>query len=327
MKKSFVSYTQDEIRLGEEIARKYESGELRGWAGEHIATQEFNLLRSNFSTIPIQLKAKAAGRKRFLYQIIRSVLGKDLRNAPQLIGDCVAVSSRNTLETLTCSIKLLTNPNIIFKEIFSPYLYGVSRVIIGQGKINLNEDGSVGAWIVEAARRYGILFNNDPNVPQYSAEIATQFGRDLNLIKKYIATAQDNPLKKSAKVNSWADLVAGIVNGCPATIASNYGFNQQPNRYGFHEHEGQEWPHQMSVIGIDDEYDEPYALILNQWPTSFGRLFSFYDKNEELPFCTLRVRRTWIEKMIAQNDTYIWQDYIGDVDRIDEIDESLFKLI
>lgn len=307
------------------IAEQYESGRVSGWGGPQLAKESFNLLRSSFVEFPQEL-VYGATRKRFLYQIVRKVLGKDLININQEIGDCVSWGGRNATVYVSCVQKEISGDKIIVKDVFTPYYYGTGRVYIGGNR--LQGDGSLGSWMASAVMRYGTLFVDDENVPRYSGSVAKQWGSSQSVLDRYKPTASDNLVKSAARISSWNELVAAIVNGYPCTIASQVGFEMVPNRNGFHEHSGQQWAHQMCLVGIDDEYQEPYALIRNSWgPHSHGKLVNFYDSDDVIPGGYLRVRKNWIEKMIREGECFAYSGFQGFPDNTKKLDRSDFRLV
>jgi hypothetical protein len=92
---------------------------------------------------------------------------------------------------------------------------------------------------------------------------------------------------------------------------------------GFHSPHGS-WAHQMCIMGVDDSYKTPYALILNSWGDVHGHLKDF-DTQEDLPVGVLRVRSDTIERMIKQDDTFAFShlDWFQD----QAIPDDIFHLI
>lgn len=76
---------------GYDIARDYARGNLSGWMETRapgIAGAEFSRLSGNFISPRIVGRVKEPPRKMFLFQLVRKVLGRDIENIPQEIGDC-----------------------------------------------------------------------------------------------------------------------------------------------------------------------------------------------------------------------------------------------
>lgn len=314
-----------EISQGISIATAYDQGVIKGW-DENL----FNIVGTKISAnvyggLPPELVTKAEGRKAFLYQVCRTLLGQDTRNYPQQIGDCVSFGAKNAIEYLICCEKLLKGDMEKFRPIFPPYLYGIGRVYIGKGRLG-NGDGSLGSWMAEAVIKYGTIPADEEGLPAYSGSIAKQWGapNGSRYLDNWKNLGQQHLVKSAARINNWGELVAAIVNGYPCTVASNQGFNMEASSDGFHRASGS-WAHQMCIVGVDDEYSEPYAIILNSWGDVHGRLKSFVDPNENLPVGVLRVKRRTIESMINAGETFAYSQFDGFPEQ--GIDESLFKIV
>jgi hypothetical protein len=324
MSEYLIYNSEIEIAQGAAIAASYRDGLISGWAGPDIAEAAFKLVTGNFTGIPDQLVQEAAGKKAFLYQVCRKVLGQDTKNYPQQIGDCVSFGAKNAVEYLTCCEILLKGEREKFRPVFPPYFYGTGRLYVGGGQMG-NEDGSSGTWMAEAVMKYGTLFADESNVPSYSGSVAKTWGgpRGKSSLDQFKETAGKFPVKSAAKINSWAELVAAIVNGYPCTVASNQGFQMEAGSDGFHQASGS-WSHQMCFIGVDDEYSTPYALILNNWGDVHGRLKSF-DGNEDLPVGVLRIKKSVAERMINAGETFAYSNFDGFPAQ--DIAENLFKVV
>jgi hypothetical protein len=103
------------------------------------------------------------------------------------------------------------------------------------------------------------------------------------------------------------------------------GFEMEASSDGFHRPRG-EWAHQMSFIGVDDDYRDPYAIILNNWGDAHGRLKDF-ETGENLPIGVLRVRRSVVESMINAGETFAFSNFEGFEDQNAKLNKELFKLI
>lgn len=83
----------------------------------------------------------------------------------------------------------------------------------------------------------------------------------------------------------------------------------------------------MTITGVDDEWRDPYALILNSWGDSHGRITDFYD-NTAIPVGTLRVRKSVLARALQDDDVeaFAFSDMDGFYERKREIDKALFDL-
>lgn len=235
---------------------------LCGWGGAKAASEA----NESLGMKPLAfygLPGTAETRK--LWEFSKKVTGGHLPNYRQEIGDCVSHGMKNAVQYLSC-VQIAKGERQEYHHVFPPYIYGISRVQIGGGRLG-NSDGSLGSWAAEGVRKYGILFNDDPNVPEYSGSVATKWGRS-GPPKEMIEAAKDNPIKTVAQVNSFDEVAQAISNGYPVTIASGVGFARN-NMQGVEkngkcwEEPGGSWMHQMSVIAVD--MSDRSGFILNSW--------------------------------------------------------------
>lgn len=318
------------------VEQKAENGihvqKLCGWAGEDLARSEFDLIKDNtvngkkiFVPFGIQhIRKFGASRRMMLWEIVRQVLGKDTENYAQEIGDCVSFGAKNAIEYLMCVEILLKGDAESWRPIFPPYLYGTGRVLVGNDQLR-GEDGSLGSWMAEAVIKYGVLAADEKNVPGYSGSVAKKWGDSPGPPKEFVEIAKIHPIKSAAKINSWSELVEAICNGYPCTVASDQGFSMSPGSDGYHNPEGN-WGHQMSIIGVDDESSDPFAIILNSWGDVMGKLKDF-KTGDPVPVGCIRARKRVIESMIEQGETFAYSNFDGFPGQAKEIDDKLFDLI
>lgn len=328
--------SSDEVHFGHIIAHAYSTGNATGWPGESIAKEQFNLLQTqadnptqddfNLAPLPqakfvdLNLPIQANG-KMMLYQCCRKFLGADTKNYPQQIGDCVSFGAKNACEYLVCVQAILGVAPDEFKPVFPPYLYGCGRVFVGHQ--NDYQDGSVGSWQAKAVQVYGVLNADAPNVPAYAGKVAKSWGGGQGPPQEFVTLGKQHLVKSAAKINSWNDMVAAVTNGYPCTIASDQGFAMQADSSGFHRAQGS-WAHQMSVIGVDNTYKTPYAIILNSWGDVFGHLKDF-ETSEDLPVGVIRAEAGVVERMIRQGDTFAFSQM--DWFQQQKLPADLFKLL
>ena len=317
--------------LGFEAAKAYQKGDFQGWLGTNnpeLVKSQFDLfvtqglIKPTFNLVG-QTRA-TSGTKMMLYQVCRKVLGQDTENYPQEIGDCVSFGAKNAGEYVTCTQILLQGLREKFRSIFPPYYYGTGRTYEGRGQIPDRSDGSMGSWMAAAVQKYGTLFSDEPNVPNYSGSIAKSWGNrnsrdDLDL---WLPKAKNFLIKSASLISSWDDLVAAIKNGYPCTTASDIGYNMEVSRDGFHR-QTTSWSHQMCFIGVDDNDKDPYAIILNNWGDVHGNLKDFVD-GHDLPIGVLRVRRADALKHIRAGETFAYHNF--DAAKEQDLDKALFDL-
>lgn len=282
---------------------------LCGWAGK-----DKGLLREAYAEAPPELKQElriyGAGEKigrMMLFEVVEKVLGKYPKTGTQLIGDCVSWGGhKHPLEYLQI-MQIAMGNSLEYKQIFSPYGYGCGRVYEGGGR--LWGDGSVGIWASQANVEYGSLAVDTNGLPQYSVSVAREFGRSQQTLNKWVNQGRLHLVRSSAKVTTWDQLVAAVTNLYPVSICSNVGFTMNPQSDGFHHRSGS-WAHCMCIIGVDEDYPDPYAIILNSWGDAHGRLVDFKTQ-QELPEGTLRVRKSDVERILDQDDSFANSQYDG----------------
>ena len=171
---------------------------------------------------------------------------------------------------------------------------------------------------------YGTLFADEPGVPAYSGPVARAWGDDARYLDRWRPTAQKYPVKSAARVLTWEELVDAVCNGYPVTTASGVGYEMKARADGFH-HRGNAWDHQMCFVGVDETWQEPYALILNNWGDVHGTLSDFRDPGVQLPPGLLRVRRADAEAHLAARDSYAYSSFEGFPER--DLDGALFDVL
>ncbi len=292
--------------------------DLCGWIG-HDAV----LLQNAFNAAPDHMKqdfhligAGPVSRRMPLFEIVRRVLGNDIENINQLIGDCVSWGAKHAVEYLECFQIAMGNMNK-FRLIFPSYHYGTGRVLIG-GQKGDHQDGSIGVWQIQAIQKYGVICNDDPNVPPYSAKVAKTFGADDgNVLEQFTELGQKHLIQKTAKVTTWDQLVDAVCNGYPVTVASNQGFTMNPQSDGFHHPSGR-WDHQMCITYVDDDGGavESHGGILNSWGDVMGSVVDFRDKSLKWPVGMIRARKNVIVSMLEQGDSWAYgsfQDFVAQI--------------
>jgi hypothetical protein len=201
-----------------------------------------------------------------LWDATVKVLGRHTDNYPQQVGDCVSFGAKNALEYLIC-VRLASGKhdnNSEYAVVSTAYIYGISRVQIGQKRVR--GDGSVGAWAAQGVTKFGVLPLNAPGCPPYSGAVARQWGVSGppdDLIRIAMATL----VKTTAPVATAVDCRDAICNGYPVTIASDFGSTDIKPRDGQQvARRNTRWMHQMCVVGYDGSRGPAGRFyILNSW--------------------------------------------------------------
>lgn len=298
---------------------------LCGWAGPEVAREAYTELKGRFVPFRLSRAEGPAGednRRVVLWDNVKAVLGRHTENYAQQVGDCVSFGTKNAIEYLLC-VEISRHlagegppPPIDFHPIFPPYIYGISRVQIGGGRIG--GDGSVGAWAAAGVSdpRYGVLPADEPGVPKYSGSLARVWGRRPGPPAQFIGIAKANLIKDVAKVTSFADAKAAIQNGYPVTVASNRGF-----RMAGHVRSGKlwgipsgSWAHQMCFVGYDSDPEEA-LYCLNSWgPGAHG------TPPDDAPPGGFWVQAKVADSMLKAEDSFAYSGPKGFVAREVDID-------
>ena len=296
--------------------------DLCGWVGDDkvLLKEATDSLPSDLKQ-PLRIFGSTTPRRMMLFEIAKKILSQYPDTGTQLIGNCVSWgSNKHALEYLQL-MQIAMGSLEEYKYIYSPYGYGCGRVFIGGNRIW--GDGSIGAWQAQANTKYGSVPVDLDNLPKYSTNVAKDFGRSESTLNKWTGFGKLHLINGSAKVTTWDQLVDSIDNLYPVAVCSNVGFSMQQYSDGFHRYEDT-WNHCMLIIGVDPEYKDPYACILNSWGDAHGKVIDFTTK-QEWPKGTLRVRKKDIERMLAQDDSFAYSGYSGFPSQ--ELPDDFFDMI
>lgn len=244
--------------------------ELMGWLGPEVAEPEFERLAQNFIPFEVYGVDKPTRPGPPVWECAKRINGgQHLPTWKQLTGDCVAVGATQAGQYLSAFEIYRLGQEAAFKFWFPPFIYGTSRVQVGNRRIR--GAGSTGSWAATAMMKYGVLFMDDEGVPQYSKEIADSWG-DTGPAQRFLDLAKDNLVGSAARLRTVEDIREALLNYKMVTVASGRGFNMQPVNYrGYHVFKPQgQWPHQMTFLSW---MDEPFAAAyrLNSWGNAHGQ--------------------------------------------------------
>lgn len=234
--------------------------------------------------------------------------------------NCVSFGGKNAIEYLQF-FPIANGQRDKWTMVFPPYLYGCGRIFIGNNQIG-RQDGSLGSWQAKAVMQYGTIRKDEEGVPPYSGAVASKWGNSPGPDKKWIELGKQHIVKSAAAITSWEDVVTALCNGYAITVASNVGYDMTARSDGFMNY-STHWGHQMSIIGVDDDPSDPYAIILNSWGDVHGALKDF-KTGEILPKGTIRARKKDIMSMLQENDSFAYSSLDGFPAQ--EIDKDKFDL-
>ena len=220
-----------------------------------------------FCDVWSSIKGTGTGKKMLLYDIIKKVAGQ-FPMRTQTIGDCVSMAAAYAVDAIKCvDIYLNKDFEEWVAETATEDIYWGSRNMIGRGELG-NQDGSLGVWAAKYVNEYGAVARGkygDVDLTKYDGQKARTWGRSgYKLSNEFVKSAKEHPVLIISQVNSYAEVRDLIFNGYSVTIASNQGFSSNRDSEGFAKPEGN-WGHQMSILGMDDEYKRPGVLVQNSW--------------------------------------------------------------
>lgn len=241
-----------------------EYSHLCGWASQY-AEQAYQELAHRFTPFVCQGGLDKPGPP--VWEFAKLVNGgQHLPAWNQETGDCVSMGAVQAGQYLSCYQIACQRREQRFQLWFPPYIYATSRVDIGRGQLGRGA-GSTGAWAIEAMRKLGVLFKDDPGVPQYSGSLADSWGyRGAPAEMK--ALAKDNPISQASPIRDVDSLRTALINYNMVTYAISWVYGQ-----GAVEHQGYRvlsrsgrsvGGHQVCLIAWMDEPFEA-AYLLNSW--------------------------------------------------------------
>jgi hypothetical protein len=260
------------------------------------------------STTKQNICGTGEGKTVLLYKVVEQVTGRPFEVLKQAIGDCVSFSLAQCINCLTACEILMNKESEIFPGLnATEYIYAISRVYIGRGQLG-NEDGSVGAWSVEGAAKYGTLLKTKyPTVDLsiYSGQRAKEWGRS-GPPKELIPLGQEHLVKTYSIISTYEEARDAIANGFPITVCSNQGFSDKRDKDGFAKPEGN-WGHALAAIGVIDNQKRSGILICNSWAN-----WNSGPKFENQPDGSFFVDRDIFEnKMLRAGDSWAISNFQG----------------
>jgi hypothetical protein len=285
---------------------------LGGWINDPKAVEQAmgDLPFPVFSDIHPSLKDSGKGKKMLLYDIIRKVAGTfPIRN--QKISDCVSMGAAYAVDAIK-AVDIYINKDFEewVAETATEDIYWGSRNIIGKGQLG-NGDGSLGVWAAKYVNQYGSVARGkygDIDLTTYSGSRAKTWGNSgYRLPQAFVDIIKKHSVLTISQVNSYEEVRDLIYNGYAITIASNQGFSSYRDKDGFAQPQGQ-WSHQMSILGVDDEYKRPGVLVQNSWGPSWIQ----GPKRNDQPDGSFWVDANEIESRILKTgDCWAYSGYDG----------------
>lgn len=215
------------------------------------------------------------GKLCLITEEIFKVFGRDaLPGAAQLVGDCVAHSTKNSiLGTLAVSISHglsgmpITTPEGIKNGVLAPEAIYSLRGYNGDGwscqealEVAINSIGAV------SRRNHP---NADWDLTKYSVANAHKYG-SRKPDQKVIAALGEHKVLTVTKCSSYEEVRDLIASGFAVTSCGGEGFASHRNEDGVSSRSGH-WSHAMAYLGVDDrtETKQKYGcgliLVQNSW--------------------------------------------------------------
>lgn len=276
-----------------------------GWAGQEEAAQAWSEIGDEFPKFQIRSAAPTEKKTLKLWDAAKKVLGHHIPTRRQEVGDCVSHGAANAIDYLACvTIASEGGGGYKFRAAFPPYLYGISRVQVGGGR--LRGDGSLGIWAAKGAQRFGVYPSDADGCPEYSGSIARKWGNRPGPPEATIEFSRAHLVKTVALVTTADEAAEALSNGYPVTVASDQGFRMEGERRG-----GKlwgiargTWMHQMCFIAYDAGDDSFY--LLNSWgPEAHGAPV------DDAPPGGFWVEKRTVQRMLSQGDSFAWSQFDG----------------
>ena len=235
------------------------------------------------------------------------------------VHNCVSHGYGKGIEnTYAIEIDLQKEYNKFPGRVATEYIYGSSRVLVGQGRLR-NGDGSLGSWMNKAIMEHGVLFrqkymDGKYDFTTYDGQKAKRMGfRDFPYELEDIA--DENPVLESPLVTSYEDARDSIANGYCVAVCSMQGFSERRDNEGFARPQGQ-WAHCMTFIAVDDAHRRPGLLCDNR---SWGERWISGPTRHNQPEGTFWVDADTVNRMLRQQDSYAIANVTNFENRVDDL--------
>lgn len=299
--------------------RKTNFADLGGWVDDQRAVSEV-LSKQEHPLLGVssyQIKNSGRGKSIVLTDFVTQANGV-FNTLTQDIGDCTSFATSYCINVLRAIDSVKRGSKYITDTATEP-LYASSRVEIGKGRLG-NDDGSMGAWIAEAARVYGSLLRQkygNHDFTKYSGSKARELGAPGRGIPDELEPeSRLHPVNTISLVTSYYDAIDALFNGYPINVCSNFGFTRNVDRNGLCIRDkdgflapGGTWAHSMAVLGFDDNPQRPGVLIVNSW--GYDKDWIKGPNRKNAPEGSFWVEADVFEKMLAQHDSFSYSNYVG----------------
>lgn len=260
-----------------------------------------------------KIRGTGAGKIVLLHKCVEQLNGGvwPIADQGQGYGMCVGASAAwIAMVLMAVDIALRGEPEEWRGQVAIEPIYAGSRVEVGKGRLG-SSDGSVGAWAAKWITDWGVL----PCAKYGAVDLSTydpRRARDWGMPKKGCPDelepiAREHPIETASLVTTYEQARDSIANGYPVTVASMVGFDDNGRRDadGFLTPKGT-WPHQMGLIGVDDEFRRPGCLCNQTW----GKWGSG-PKRHNQPDSTFWIDAEVLNRMFAEKDSFAFSGFAG----------------
>lgn len=254
-------------------------------------------------------RAVTGDEDRFLFRAVRKVAGLEPSKYPNInqgdVGSCVGAGTKHGADVCQAT-SILSGNRATWKPVSAEVIYAGSRVEIGGGR--LRGDGSLGRWAMDFLRKYGLVPMEkigQHDLTTYSADRARSWGR-TGVPDDLEPLAREHPIKNTALVKSWTDVLRAIEQDYPVVVCSDQGFSMTRDKDGFCSPRGS-WAHCMVIIGVRGG-QRPGGFILNSWG---DRAHTGPVWPEDAPPAGFWADASVIDRMVRQGDSFALSDVQG----------------
>ncbi|KPK54996.1 MAG: hypothetical protein AMS22_05070 [Thiotrichales bacterium SG8_50] len=288
-----------------------------GWVDDATIRDRFiqRHRRPFLSQYNSQIKDTGKGRKVFLWKAYEQVTGWPLQPHKQTVGDCVGQAFGLGIDVLTAvRIASFNMPERWVAKAATEIIYAGARIETGgMSRRKLTYDGTTGTLAAEFCRDWGVLLRQSYLDGEY--DFTTYSGAKARQMGRYGAGVPDaleplcklHPLQTCTLVRSWEECRDAVANGYPVVMCCNIGFWTKRDKDGFLRRRRKPWYHAQVILGVDDEYRRPGALVVNSW----GENWVSGPTRHEQPAGSYWCDAATVDAAMKQGDSIALSGYVG----------------
>ena len=297
-----------------------------GWINDPLSVHRYiNSRRLPFiSQQNDQIKNSGNGKVVMLHPFLEKAQGHPIIPRKQGTGDCVGQAFANGADILTgVQINLHGKPEKYIAPASAEVIYGGARIEIAKNKDNLRipSSGSAGSWAADWVVEYGVLLQQkygEHDLSTYNSQVSKEFGK-TGVPDDLEPFAKEHPIKTTALVKTWQELIDSVANGYPVVICSGLGFGPTDRSWvrdkdGYLRKSRQGWNHAMLIFGYDDASKRKGCCFLNSW----GAVHSGPTLHGSPPTCSFWVDKNVVEEGLrnvwrgqSNPDSFSISNYVG----------------